>query len=437
MISKYTKYIKIKEDVYAIFNSLLMKVFYMNEKELKELLNGSIIDTELTLHRAGILVKNQEVDKLAYETLKTQLSSKTAKIEIMYMIMSSACNLRCKYCFVENNQDNNHCEINMSEKVAEEAINKFSKYVLENDIEYPLIVFYGGEPLVNWGVLRHAIEYAEHKIKKIRFNMVSNGTLFNEGIASYLAEHRVEIGISIDGHQELNDTNRVYRNSSRSVYTDVMSTLDMFDHNSMKCGLSITVSKQLLENQDIVLQWLKDCDRKNIFFNLYHFTSKEEWREYYEKACAFLIKAYEFLAPNGIVDGRIVRKIDSFTNEVFKFADCAANGGNQITIKPNGKVCVCQGYLKTDQYELGSVWDLDFCELKQSKELEFWINRIPLCREECIDCEALFICGGGCALQAEALFGNRDELDLPFCMHSKQTLLWLLRKGYDVYSSKV
>lgn len=437
MISKYVKYIKIEENVYAVFNSLLMKVFYMNEEELNDLIHGNIIDVDNALQKAGILIKTESADKFAKEAIKEELSMRTAKIEIMYMIMSTGCNLGCKYCFVENNQNNNHCEINMTKKVAETAVDKFSKYIIDQKIDHPLIVFYGGEPLINWKEIKDIINYAEQKIGNIRFNMVSNGTLLSKEIVAFLAEHKVEVGISVDGPQKLNDTNRIYRNSTKSVYNDVMTTINLFEQYDLKFGLSITVSPQLLENKEMVLKWLKDIDKKNIFFNLYHFTHKEEWNDYYEEACDFLIEAYEYLSPYGIIDGRITRKIDSFANEVFKFADCASNGGNQITIKPNGNVCVCQGYLKTDQYELGSIFDLEFDTLKESDEFKFWINRVPLNREECINCEALFICGGGCALQAEALFDGREEMDIPFCMHSKSSLFWLLKRGYKYYINEI
>lgn len=436
-LSKYVKYIKIDENVFAVFNSLLMKVFYMNESEINNLKNGTIIDKDNLLQKAGILVKNDKIDTLALEALRTELSMRTAKIEIMYMIMSTSCNLGCKYCFIENNQSNNHCEINMSFEVIEAAVDKFSEYIKKNKIDYPLIVFYGGEPSVNWEGIKMAVKYATQKIANIRFNMVSNGTLLTEECVAFLSNHKVEVGISIDGPQELNDENRIYKNSEKSVYSDVMSTIQLFEQYNVKYGLSITVSKQLLENQETVLFWLKNIKKSNIFFNLYHFTEKDDWNGYYSDACEFLIKAYEYLSPYGIVDGRITRKIDSFANEVFKFADCASNGGNQITIKPNGMVCVCHGYLKTSQHELGNILDLNLNELKNSNEFKFWVNRVPLNRKECIDCEALFICGGGCALQAEALFDSREAMDIPFCMHSKSSLLWLLKKGYQYHINEL
>ena len=62
-----------------------------------------------------------------------------------------------------------------------------------------------------------------------------------------------------------------------------------------------------------------------------------------------LIESYELLNPLDIRDGRLARKIDSFTDNNFKFADCATVGANQLTVKPNGDVTVCHGYCKTDK----------------------------------------------------------------------------------------
>ena len=184
--------------------------------------------------------------------------------------------------------------------------------------------------------------------------------------------------------------------------------------------------------QDEVLDWLSELGVNSIFYNLYHYSDyNEDWEKYYIEASKFLLKSFERLSKSGIHDGRLNRKIESIIDSEFKFADCAAIGGNQLTIKPNGDVCVCHAYFKTDEYVIGNISKNTIDELRSTKEFEFWKNRASLKNEECLKCEALFSCGGGCAMQSEALFGSRDKIDKPFCIHTKESLKWLLQKYYN------
>ena len=50
--------------------------------------------------------------------------------------------------------------------------------------------------------------------------------------------------------------------------------------------------------------------------------------------------------------------------------------------------------------------------------------------DTCLSCPALFLCGGGCVMEAESIFEDSNHLDLPFCIHSKKMLEWLLEDSY-------
>lgn len=66
-----------------------------------------------------------------------------------------------------------------------------------------------------------------------------------------------------------------------------------------------------------------------------------------------------------------------------------------------------------------------------SDEIDFWKKRCTLNNDECLNCESIFICGGGCAIQAEALFRDRNHIDEPFCIHTKVALKWILQSCYN------
>lgn len=68
----------------------------------------------------------------------------------------------------------------------------------------------------------------------------------------------------------------------------------------------------------------------------------------------------------------------------------------------------------------------------RSDEIKFWKTRNTLNNAKCLKCKALYICGGGCAIEAEALFNNRNKIDKPFCIHTKTTLDWMLKESYKM-----
>lgn len=429
-LSRFFHHLKLENDLYAIYNSLIMEIIYLNKEKYNNVISFNVtIEEKNKLKELGIYVQDEKQDEKALEIVKKRYSEVTGRINIMYFILSSACNLGCKYCFIENCQFNNKKEINMSEKTALTALNKYTSYLKENKLRGS-VIFYGGEPLVNWKVIKKVLNQALMLESPIDFSMVTNATLLDKEKIEFLSKHNVEIGISIDGPKSLNDKNRIYRNSDKSVYDEVIKKFPLLDISKSKYGLSITVSEDLLDKQDEVLNWLKKLGIKSIFYNLYHYTSYDyNWESYYKKACKFLIKSYETLTQDGIYDGRMIRKIDSFYDNEFKFSDCGAIGANQLAIKPNGDICICHGYLKTDKYVIGNIDVNSLEEIMNSEEISFWKKRNTLENKKCLKCNSLFICGGGCAIQAEALFGNRKCLDKPFCIHTKSTLKWLLKNG--------
>lgn len=432
-LSKFFHKIYLDNDVYAIYNSLVMDIIYVTKSDLKRILNFDVSETEKTeFKNAGIYISNYKHDEQALNVVKDRYNLVTGKVQIMYLVLSSGCNLACKYCFIENCSYNNKKELNMSLDIAKTAVKKYTDYLEKEKLKEGLIILYGGEPMVNWEAITTVVEYAKEINSPLKFSMVTNATLLNTEKIKYLAENNVELGISIDGPKSLNDKNRIYRNGSKSVYDEVTKKFPELKFNKAKFGLSITVSEDFLKQQDEVLQWLKTTGVNNVFYNLYHYTNYvDNWEEYYKEASKFLLKSYETLSCCNINDGRLNRKIDSVLKSEFKFADCGAIGANQLAIKPNGDICICHGYLKTDKYVIGNIITNSIEKIMQSEEIAFWKQRSTLNNLKCLKCDSLFACGGGCAIQAEALFGSRSKIDKPFCIHTKTALKWVLKKGYE------
>ena len=434
MISKYANKIKIKKDVYAIFNSLVMLPIFVNEKQCANILNGNIDnltnEEKTEFIKAGIIIENKEIDNQLLNTLKSAREQYMKEhITIMYIIPTNTCNLRCKYCFIGKLNDK---PIKMEESTLIKAIEMFNSH-LEKIGEKGTIFLYGAEPLLNFDLIKLGVLYVKKQNYNIQFSMVSNGILITEEIANYKKNNNISLGISIDGPKEITDENRIFKSNNKSVYDAVLNKIELLKEKNVDFGLSITIAPIFLENEDYFLNWISKLGVYNISYNLLHFTTKtDEWKEYYKKATKFIYKSNKKLFDQGFNEDRINRKYDSFYNRIFKFSDCGAIGGNQITVCPNGDIEICHGYWNYKRKILPNINQIQsFSDLFDNPEYIKWSNNITLNKKKCLRCPTIYICGGGCAMQAKDLFGNEKEIDKPFCIYTKGMLKNILKEVYD------
>ena len=130
-----------------------------------------------------------------------------------------------------------------------------------------------------------------------------------------------------------------------------------------------------------------------------------------------------------------MRKLKAFTKAQVYFSDCAATAGGQIVVAPNGQVGICHGCLYNKQYFVSDINDESFDATKDPNFIE-WSQLTPVNHEECLDCPALGICGGGCPVNAMHLKpGNTiHSIDERFCAHSIKTLEFFIQDLYRIIS---
>ena len=133
----------------------------------------------------------------------------------------------------------------------------------------------------------------------------------------------------------------------------------------------------------------------------------------------------------------MMRKLKSFSKAQVYFSDCAATTGGQIVIAPNGQVGICLGCLHDKQYFVAHIDDDDFVAAKDENFIE-WSQLTPLNHEECMDCPALGICGGGCRLTQCTLNPviQFTLLTSDFCVHSKKTLEFFIKDLYRIIAQE-
>ena len=185
-------------------------------------------------------------------------SEYTENLYFFEFAVTTGCNLRCGYCFADA-----HTVASgetATTEIAELFIDRIGEHRAKTRSRIPYIVeFTGGEPLTNFKVIRHAIEYAEdtyEDLLNVRFVLQSNLSIpLTDNILDFLIDHKVGIGISCDGFKVIQDNQRPFINGNGShelVEKNILKLNKVYRDNS---GSIITVVTQSSVNKmsEIVL----------------------------------------------------------------------------------------------------------------------------------------------------------------------------------------
>jgi len=134
----------------------------------------------------------------------------------MILFLTRDCTLECPYCYVEHKYDSA-----MSEEVAFKAVDLF---VAENS-EKAKLSFFGGEPLLQFDLIKKLVPYALKNAKKkgleVKFSIATNGTLIDEEVLEFFEKYTFRVELSIDGTQKAHNINRPMRRGGNSYQTVV------------------------------------------------------------------------------------------------------------------------------------------------------------------------------------------------------------------------
>ncbi|MEG2457242.1 MAG: 4Fe-4S cluster-binding domain-containing protein, partial [Clostridia bacterium] len=141
----------------------------------------------------------------------------TGEIKALCLHICHDCNLKCSYCFAKEGTYNTERDY-MSFDVGKHALDfLFSHSGERHNLE---VDFFGGEPLMNFEVVKQLVSYAKQTAEKlgkhISFTMTTNGVLLNDEAIAYLNAEMDNVVISIDGRKEIHDKLRLTRNDKGS-----------------------------------------------------------------------------------------------------------------------------------------------------------------------------------------------------------------------------
>jgi uncharacterized protein len=358
-------------------------------------------------------MNNYDIVKFSDEELKINSpiigETKKPKIDTIFLIVSDYCNYLCKYCHIMHNKTDSENR-NMTITQLHNYLTYFDKVSCYSESKRN-IVFFGGEPLLNFDVIENAVMFWPEKTN-IEYTLFTNCSLVTEAIAKKLAMWKVKVIASIDGIDEY-DTARTDANGS-PTYNRTIAGYRILQQQGCVVGISCTVGGHNVHSlPTICSRMINELAPVNIGFNILHDVVGKSGQSIGEIRLTNkkMIEAYKVCSEAGVYFVQAINRLRPIVDEHPRVQDCGAYG-RQIVVTPSGSIGPCEVFSTSGRYFGRFNNSID---VRDDVEFNHWANRFPIRFPECKGCHAIALCGGGCAYDSVLHFGDINHKDIRCC----------------------
>lgn len=360
-----------------------------------------------------------------YQTYVTDFKKRQTVVKALCLHIAHDCNLACRYCFAEEGEYHGRRAL-MSFETGKKALDFLirssgSRVNLEVD-------FFGGEPLMNWNVVKELVEYGrsqekEHN-KRFRFTLTTNGVLLNDEIMEFCNREMSNVVLSLDGRKSVNDKMRPFRNGSGS-YDVIVPKFQKFaaSRGSKDYFVRGTFTRNNLDFSEDVLHFA-DLGFEKLSIEPV-VASPDEPYAIREEDLPKIMEEYDRLAAEYIKRKKEGRGFQFFhfmidLNQgpcVAKRLSGCGSGTEYLAVTPWGDLYPCHQFVGMEDFLLGNV---DEGITNTAVRDEFKLCNV-YAKDKCRDCFARFYCSGGCAANAYNFHGKiTDAYDIGCEMQKKR-----------------
>ena len=338
------------------------------------------------------------------------LKTKNEVIKALCLHVAHTCNLNCDYCFASQGKYQGDRAL-MSFEVGKRALD----FLIENsgtrvNLE---VDFFGGEPLMNWDVVKQLVEYGRSRErechKRFRFTLTTNGVLIDDDVIDFCNKEMHNVVLSLDGRKEVHDSlrkNMAGEGSYDKIVPKFKKLVDSrggegyyvrgtFTHNN------VDFTEDLFHMSDLGFTELSMepvvCDPSDPYalteedlpklFEQYEILAKEMLRREKEgKPITF----YHYMID--LAHGPCIYK---------RISGCGS-GTEYLAVTPWGELFPCHQFVGDPKYSMGDIWEGVINHEMREKFRKCNVYSRP----QCDDCWAKLYCSGGCAANAYHAAGD-------------------------------
>lgn len=345
-----------------------------------------------------------------YEQYIGAVKQRKTVVKALCLHIAHDCNLACKYCFAEEGEYHGRRAM-MSFEVGKKALdfliaNSGNRRNLEVD-------FFGGEPLMNWQVVKDLVAYGreQEKIhdKNFRFTITTNGVLLNDEIQEFVNKEMDNVVLSLDGRQEVNDHMRPFRNGKGSYDLIVPKFQKLAEsRNQQKYYVRGTFTRENLDFSKDVLHFA-DLGFEQIsiepvvgeetdFYSIQKEHLPQIFEEYDNLAKELIQREKE---GRGVNFFHFMIDLDGGPCISKRLSGCGS-GTEYLAVTPWGDLYPCHQFVGDEDFLMGNVDE----GITRPEIAEEFRGCSVYSKEKCKNCFAKFYCSGGCMANAYKFHGS-------------------------------
>ena len=360
-----------------------------------------------------------------YKEYVADFKKRKTVVKALCLHIAHDCNLACRYCFAEEGEYHGRRAL-MSYEVGKKALD----FLIANsgNREHLEVDFFGGEPLMNWDVVKRLVEYGRSREeachKKFRFTLTTNGVLLNDEIMEFCNKEMSNVVLSLDGRREVNDHMRPFRNGKGSYELIVPKFQEFAKRRGDKdYFVRGTFTNKNLDFGEDVLHYA-DLGFKKMSMEPVVAEPGEDYA-IREEDLPRILKEYDRLAAEYVKRHKEGRGFTFFHFMIdLKQGPCVAkrlsgcgSGTEYLAVTPWGDLYPCHQFVGKEEFLLGNV---DTGVTNTAIRDEFKLCNV-YAKEKCRDCFARFYCSGGCAANSYNFHGSiTDAYDIGCQMQKKR-----------------
>lgn len=429
MSSNYKK----REDLHWLIRKIGGQKFYVlmraetgawavfDERDYKRYKNDDMNETEMeTLYFRGLALDDTGKE------VEMEFPKPAEYPSVVIVNITTKCNLKCKYCFV-------NCGSFVGEDMSFEVMERTIKEMYKMPSKTITFELQGGEPLCNLDGLELFLETVE-KLKQgldkiVKYRIMTNATLISERFMDLVKKYNINLGVSVDGPEEMTDSVRVDA-SGKGCFEQLDAGLNKLIKNDLTPdGAVCTIGRHNFKNSNKIVEYFHS---KNIAFKPRpancsgreleeHTTTKAgEWFQAYKEmykrskelgAINFSIHIYEENVYGPVRDYICLRYPCGAAREI-------------VTVNPDGKVYPCDGFKGNDDFLMGNIKEENLMDMLNQS----WIKKLKARTEKdipkCSKCLFKAMCCS-CCYSAYGAYGTVYRED-PQCYDRRQIFLFLI-----------
>lgn len=346
-----------------------------------------------------------------FEPMAGELKAKTSGvIKALCLHIAHTCNLNCSYCFASQGKYHGERAL-MSFEVGKRALD----FLIENsgtrrNLE---VDFFGGEPLMNFDVVKKLVKYArsieKEKGKNFRFTLTTNGVLVDDDVIDFANKEMSNVVLSLDGRKEVHNRYRVdYQ--GRGSYDTIVPKFQKFvkargGKNYYMRGTFTHANPDFLEDIKTMLNLgFTELSMEPVV------AAQGDEATLTEEDKPVVMKQYEELAELMLKRDKEGKPFTFYHYMIdlaggpciYKRISGCGSGTEYMAVTPWGDLYPCHQFVGDEKFKLGDIW-----HGVENKEIQ---NEFASCnvyaRSECRDCWARLYCSGGCAANAYHATGS-------------------------------